>query len=301
MQKQIIFSILMVIAMIFWGSSWPSGKILIQYTSADIVAFWRFFFAFLASIPLILFLKISLRIDTKALKILAIAAVLNGVYSILFFIGLNYGSAGKGGVLVTVLIPIFTYLIAYRIYKKDSQRKMKGNEILGLALGICSGICLLNLGSVAELFGKFNTLFLLCALDWAILTLVCQRLRIHPLAINFYITLFTIILYSPLFLFHSNMLEVFSYDGRFWSMLFVAAVLSTAIGTSIYYVGISKLGATKASSFQLLVPATALGSSFVILGEIPSILTIFGGILAIIATYLINLYKPKIKTSHSSD
>ena len=84
-------------------------------------------------------------------------------------------------------------------------------------------------------------------------------------------------------------------------MLFVAAVLSTAIGTSIYYVGISNLGATKASSFQLLVPATALGSSFVILGEIPSVLTIFGGILAIIATYLINLYKPKIKTSHSSD
>ena len=80
---------------------------------------------------------------------------------------------------------------------------------------------------------------------------------------------------------------------KFWSMIFVVAVLSTAIGTSIYYMGIAKLGATRASSYQLLVPAMALGSSYLILGEIPSLLTIFGGILAIFATYLINIHKPK--------
>ena len=54
---------------------------------------------------------------------------------------------------------------------------------------------------------------------------------------------------------------------KFWSMIFVVAVLSTAIGTSIYYMGIAKLGATRASSYQLLVPAMALGSSYLILGE----------------------------------
>ncbi len=278
--------------MAFWGSSWAGGKILVQYTSADIVAFWRFFFAFVASIPLIFIFKIPLRINIENFRFLFLAACLNGLYSILFFMGLNYGSAGKGGVLVTTLIPIFAYLLAYFFYRKDN-RSIKPNEVLGLTIGIISGVCLLNLGSFEELFGKFNMLFLLCALDWAILTLVCQKIRIHPLAINFYITFLSTLFYLPLFLFKPQIIEVFSYDLRFWGMMFVVAVLSTTIGTSIYYMGIAKLGITKASSFQLLVPAMALGSSYLILGEIPSLLTIFGGILAIFATYLINIHKPK--------
>ncbi|EES89736.1 conserved hypothetical protein [Helicobacter canadensis MIT 98-5491] len=278
--------------MAFWGSSWACGKILVQYASADIVAFWRFFFALVASIPLIILLKVPMRINTENFKFLLIAACLNGIYSILFFMGLNYGSAGKGGVLVTTLIPIFAYLLAYFFSHKENK-SIKANEILGLGIGIISGICLLDLGSFQELFGKFNTFFLLCALNWAILTLVCQKIRIHPLAINFYITFLSLLFYSPLFLFKPQIIEVFHYDMQFWVMIFVVAVLSTAIGTSIYYMGIAKLGATKASSYQLLVPAMALGSSYLILGEIPSLLTIFGGILAIFATYLINIYKPK--------
>ncbi|MDY5615351.1 MULTISPECIES: DMT family transporter [unclassified Helicobacter] len=292
MQKNLIFSILIVIAMAFWGSSWACGKVLVQYASADIIAFWRFFFAFIASIPLIMLLKVPLRINTENLKFLLVAACLNGIYSIFFFMGLNYGSAGKGGVLVTTLIPIFAYLLAYFFSRKENK-SIKANEILGLGIGIISGICLLDLGGFEELFGKFNTFFLFCALDWAILTLVCQRIRIHPLAINFYITFLSMLFYSPLFFFKPQMLEIFHYDMKFWSMIFVVAVLSTAIGTSIYYMGIAKLGATRASSYQLLVPAMALGSSYLILGEIPSLLTIFGGILAIFATYLINIHKPK--------
>ena len=59
----------MVMAMIFWGSSWPSSKIMVEYTSAEVVTFWRFFFAFLASIPLILILKIPLRFNFQIFKL----------------------------------------------------------------------------------------------------------------------------------------------------------------------------------------------------------------------------------------
>ena len=89
------------------------------------------------------------------------------------------------------------------------------------------------------------------------------------------------------------MLDVFTFESRFWWMMFIVAVLSTAVGTSIYYMGVARVGATQASSFNLLVPATALISSFIILGEIPSVLTLIGGSLAVFATYLINLYQPK--------
>ncbi|WP_239056410.1 DMT family transporter [Helicobacter apodemus] len=275
--------------MIFWGSSWPSSKIMVEYTSAEVVTFWRFFFAFLASIPLILILKIPLRLNFQIFKLLFLAALLNSVYSILFFVGLDYGSAGKGGVIVTTLTPIFAYILAYMFYNTNSQKTIKTNEILGLGFGIIAGICLLDLQNFQELF--LNGFFILCAIDWAVLTLVCQRIKIHPLAINFYMTFLSILLWLPLFLWNNTMMCIFSFDSRFWLMMFMVAALSTAIGTSIYYIGISYIGATKAASFTLLVPVIALGSSYWLLAEIPSFLTLLGGSFAIFATYLINFYQ----------
>ena len=292
MRKELIFSILLVVAMTFWGSSWASSKVLTSYTSADVITFWRFFFALMASIPLVIILRIPIRIDGSALKYLFLASITNCAYSIMFFIGLNYGAAGKGGVLVTTLTPVFVYLLTYWIHKiQNNPKMMRGNEILGLTLGIIAGICLLDLGNLSVLFSKSNVFFVLCALDWAVLTLICQRVRIHPIAINFYITLFSVLLSSPIFFFESAMLDIFSFDARFWTMLFVVSVLSTAIGTSIFYMGVAQIGAEKASSYQLLVPLIALVASYFILGEIPSLLTLFGGGIAIFAIYLINVYK----------
>lgn len=82
------------------------------------------------------------------------------------------------------------------------------------------------------------------------------------------------------------MFDVFDFGLRFWGMMFIVAVLSTAVGTSIYYLGVARVGATQASSFNLLVPVMALWSSFIILDEIPSFLTLIGGSIAVFATYL---------------
>lgn len=292
MRKELVFSILLVVAMIFWGSSWASSKVLTSYTSADVITFWRFFFALMASIPLVIILRIPIRINGNVLKYLFLASIANCVYSIMFFMGINYGSAGRGGVLVTTLTPVFVYLLTYFVHKlQGNSKNMRGNEVLGLTLGILAGICLLDLGNLSVLFSESNVFFVLCALDWAVLTLICQRVRIHPIAINFYITLFSVILSSPIFFFEPAMLDIFSFDMRFWIMLCVIAVLSTAIGTSIFYMGVAQIGAEKASSYQLLVPLIALITSYFILGEIPSLLTLVGGGIAIFAIYLINIYK----------
>ena len=292
MRKELIFSILLVVAMTFWGSSWASCTVLTSYTSADVITFRRLFIAYMASTPIVIILRIPIRIDGSALKYLFLASITNCAYSIMFFIGVNYGAAGKGGVLVTTLTPVFVYLLTYWIHKiQNNPKMMRGNEILGLTLGIIAGICLLDLGNLSVLFSKSNVFFVLCALDWAVLTLICQRVRIHPIAINFYITLFSVLLSSPIFFFESAMLDIFSFDARFWTMLFVVSVLSTAIGTSIFYMGVAQIGAEKASSYQLLVPLIALVTSYFILDEIPSLLTLFGGGIAIFAIYLINVYK----------
>ncbi|EAJ1854713.1 DMT family transporter [Campylobacter coli] len=289
--------ILLVIAMFLWGSSWPTSKILANYTDASIITFWRFFFVVLGSFFVLSFLKIPFRLEKNALKWVLIAGVLNGLYAFVFFIAIKHGLAGKGGVLVTTMIPIFSYLIFVIaiFFQKDkkSTHKITKSEILGLFLGLISGLCLLNLGSMEELLGKFNALFLSCAFIWALMAVFTHKAKgTHPLAINFYINLMSLLMFSWV-LFDLKSYEIFQFDFKFWINLFVVAFLSTVVGTSIYYYGIHILGSVKANSFVLITPASALICSFFILDEVPTILTLIGCVLAIFAIYFINIYGKK--------
>lgn len=289
-----LFFLLMIVAMFFWGLSWASSKVLVSYADAYTIAFWRFFFVFVGIFFLLLVLKIPFKISLSSLKWILLASVCNVIYSVLFFAALNYGAAGKGGVLVTTLTPVFTYFLVLLIvfWQTHALPKIPMNEILGLCLGILSGAMLLDLGSVDELFGKFNVFFILCALDWAILSLLTQKIHTQPLVMNFYITLFSLFAFVPLW-FCKQTYFIFSADLNFWFHLFCVAILSTLVGTSIYYLGIKKLGSPKANSFLLLVPANALLCSYLILDEKPSLLTLFGTALAVCGIYLINTRKLK--------
>lgn len=280
---------LMALAMFFWGLSWASSKVLVAYSDAYTIAFWRFFFVLVGLFVLLLILKISLTTPRKFIKWIVLASICNVIYSVLYFAALNYGQAGKGGVLVTTLTPIFTYLLVLFIifWQKRSLQKVPKNEIIGLCLGIISGFFLLNLGSVDELFGKFNTFFVLCAFDWALMSIFTQKIRTNPLVMNFYITLFSLVAFVPIW-FEPATYFLFEAPLCFWFHLFCVAILSTLVGTSIYYLGIKELGSAKANSFMLLVPASALICSYFVLGEKPSLLTLFGTALAICAIYLIN-------------
>ncbi|WP_232013711.1 EamA family transporter [Wolinella succinogenes] len=80
-EKQ-LFAILLFVGMIFWGGSWPSSKILTQYTSTEVITFWRFFFALLTFVPIVFALKVPLRLTPSSLKYLLLASF--SIHSILF-------------------------------------------------------------------------------------------------------------------------------------------------------------------------------------------------------------------------
>lgn len=283
----------MVVAMFLWGGSWASSKVLIAYAPSYIIAFWRFALVLLACFFLMLVLKISFKFENKDFKWVLLAGLCNGLYALCFFAGLNYGAAGKGGVLVTTTVPLFAFLLlrlsqVFRAIKLGQHlEKIPKNQSLGLCLGLLSGLCLLELSGFDELFGKFNTFFLLAAFDWALMSLITHKININPLALNFWVTLIALLLFLPIFA-DERAFFIVDADFTFWINFIFLSIFSTVIGTGIYYLGIRYLGAIRANSFMLLVPAAALLTSFLILGEVPSLLTMLGAVLAIFSIYLVN-------------
>lgn len=282
MQK--IFILLMFVAMIFWGLSWPTSKILSSMHSPFIVAFGRFSLVALCLLPIIKFYKLSLKIPKNCLFVLFINVLSNASYSLVFFYAINFGNAGSAGIITTTLSPIIATVLNVVIFKSILNRR----EILGLFIGLISGIVFLS--NSQSFLNAFNLFFILAAFLWACVTLSARKLPLNPLVLNFYSAFFSSMLFIP-FLQCSDFTAF--CDAKSLFLLLVIAILSTVFGTSVYYKSIIVLGVVKASCFTLLVPLFALILSIIILGESVESSTIFGGFLAVVAIYLISLYDKK--------
>ena len=282
-----LFHILMVFAMIFWGASWISTKVLTNYVNEYELVFLRMGICFISMFPLIYFFKLSFKIDLKSFIFILFASVILTLYSLVMFLGVQHGTGSFGGALVTTLIPIITFILIAFLNKKTISLKHSFALILG-AFGVLNMLDIWNF-NLNEIFSKDNIYFLLAAFLWSILTIITSKAtKINAFVFTFYtyiISSFTLfIFFVDGNIFH----KIVDFDFIFWFNMFIITILSTTFATSIYFIGASKLGAKEASSYIFLVPASALSFGAIFLGEEITFNVIMGTICTIIAIYILN-------------
>lgn len=294
-----LFYILMVFAMIFWGASWISTKVLTNYINEYELVFLRMGICFITLFPIIYFFKFSFKLDIKSFFLVLIASLVLTSYSISMFIGLKHGSAGFGGALVTTLIPINTFIIVAILSRKTISLKHSFALLLG-AFGVLNMLNIWNF-NLNEIFSKDTLYFLLSSILWPILTIITAKAsKIHAFVFTFYTYIISSIVLIIFFVDTSIFERVVAFDFIFWFNLFVITILSTTFATSIYFIGATKLGTKEVSSFIFLVPATALIIGAIFLGEKITLNTVIGTVFTIIAIYILNnlsflkLFKKKI-------
>ena len=294
-----LFYILMVLAMIFWGASWISTKVLTNYINEYELVFLRMGICFITLFPIIYFFKFSFKLDIKSFFLVLIASLVLTSYSISMFIGLKHGSAGFGGALVTTLIPINTFIIVAILSRKTISLKHSFALLLG-AFGVLNMLNIWNF-NLNEIFSKDTLYFLLSSILWPILTIITAKAsKIHAFVFTFYTYIISSVVLIIFFVDTSIFERVIEFDFIFWFNLFVITILSTTFATSIYFIGATKLGTKEVSSFIFLVPATALIIGAIFLGEKITLNTVIGTVFTIIAIYILNnlsflkLFKKKI-------
>jgi drug/metabolite transporter (DMT)-like permease len=277
----------MVLAMIFWGVSWVNVKILSSYINEYELIFLRMGISFISMLPILYFFKLSFKIDFKALFLILLASVILVLYSISFFLGVEHGTAGFGGALVTTLIPINTFIILAIIHKKTISIKHSFALILG-GFGVLTMLNVWNF-NLSEIFSKDNIYFLIASILWPILTIISSKAtKTNPLIFTFYVYVISTFVIYLFFIDDSLFYRINTFDYIFWLNIFVISILSTTFATSIYFVGISKLGTNEVSSFIFLVPSSALILSAIFLDEKITYNTALGTICTIIAIYILN-------------
>lgn len=292
-----IFYILMFLAMIGWGASWVHAKVLSAYINEYELIILRNFFTILTMVPVILYSRKHFYISKKSLLLVMMTSIMMILYLKFYFLGTKFGTASLGGALVTTLIPINTFIIMALFFNRKIEKKDK----YALGLGAIGVLTTLNVWSLSteEVFTLHNAYFLLASIIWPFITIISSKAtKTSPLIFTFYMY----VIMSILVLFFFVDIAAFdytSYDSIFWINILSLAFISTTFATSIYFIGIEKLGTNEVSSFIFLVPISAITLSIIFLKEEVHFTIFIGTFLTLIAVKILNnitIFKTKDKT-----
>ena len=291
-QSEKSMTFIMLLVPLVWPLSGVSAKYLSFYISEDEIVVYRFFLSALSTLPLLLWMKIPMKISPKNFVIcILLAFFLIGNYRT-YFMGMQRGAVGLGAALVTVLIPIFVYIMM--IFSKKSKPILK--DWLALAMGVAGVALMLDLEqlNLERLVTGGNIYFVLAALTYAMFTVVASYMRsIHVLTINFYVCLIGFLIDWNLSYDSNHLFTLGGMDYIFWiNILFVSVIAGTAI-TAVYYTGLRIIGSKKSSAFSILTPFFAIALGAIFFGEMITINNAIGIVMAVMALFVLNDLKIK--------
>ncbi len=296
-QNKRIFYVLMFLAMVGWGASWVHAKVLSSYINEYELIILRNFFTILTMLPILLYSRKKFYISKQSLLLVIITSVIMILYLKFYFLGIKLGTASLGGALVTTLIPINTFIIMALFFNRKIERKDK----YALAFGAIGVLTILNAWSLSieDFFTLHNAYFLLASILWPLVTIISSKAtKTSPLIFTFYMYLIMMILVLIFFVDISEF-DYKSFDSIFWINMLSLSVISTTFATSIYFIGIEKLGTNEVSSFIFLVPISAITLSIIFLKEEVHFTIFAGTFLTLMAVKILNnitIFKTKAKT-----
>ncbi len=273
--------------MLSWGLAWINAKVLSYYLDSFSLIFWRFLIASISLFFVAKALKLSLKIDIKTLLLSFLAALLMLLYNYFFFQGTKFGNAGFGGVLVTTLNPILTFFAIAILTSKNLGKK----EYFALFLGALGSFIMLKIWESGTniFFENGVQYFLLAAFTWVFITLLSSiNKQVSTIVFSFYIYLGVIILDYLFFLNEIPLLK--GFDSIFWINLLAISFFAVTFATTIYFLATIKLGSKKASAYIFLVPFSAAFFAWIFLDEKLEITTIIGGVIVLLAIYILQDY-----------
>lgn len=278
--------IALTITAIIWGAAFPIIKPAFDYITPIQYLYLRFLIAGVASIPIFLYFYIKLRPKTSYLfKSLLIELIGTPLPLILLYAGLAKTSAieasliGSTGTIFVVLAGIWF------LHERETKREWQGLAIavLGTLIIVVEPLLLGRIDSPSSALG--NILVMSYNLVYTLYIVLAKKFykTKPPLYIGSLVYLVTAFIYAFILMASAGLpplsLLVVNYTVSL-AVLYMA-IPGTILCFILYLYAISKIEASEANLFTYLNGVVAIPAAFVLLGEVPSLLTLLA--IAVIA------------------
>jgi len=281
----------LVLTMFFWGSAFPTSKMLVLEVPPEVGAVLRFGFGSLLMMA-ILFRRsakpVPARSDWRRLAVVALVGVAG--FNTLFFRGLSLAPASDAGIIIPTMSPVFTAMAGMLFFGEG----VRIGRIAGLAVSLAGAalffgdVLLHTAGQGGRVWG--DAALVGAAICWAAASILSRPLSVRIGAMP--TAAWTIFLGSlGLLLISSRELAAVPWGqltGRFWVVLAYVVVFPTVIAYILWMEGIRAIGSGPTTSFMFLAPVFALLIAAALLGERPTALQGAGGALMLLGVGLVN-------------
>lgn len=275
------------LAMVFVGTSGALGRYVDLPVPVTIAS--RGILAFLALLVFCKWRGISLHIKPRHRGVVLLSGILMGLHWITYFYALQWSSVAIG-MLSLFTYPVLTAFLEPLLLKTKLQK-------IHLLLGamVLMGIYLLspdfnfkNSNTLAIVIGIFS------ALCYALRNLVLKSkvTAYHGSALMVYQTGIIGIILIPAFFYID--LDIVMYQ---WKGLLALAIITTAIGHSLFLMTFKHFSITTVSILSSIQPVYGILIGAIFLNEIPKITTVLGGML-ILGSVVIESFRSSKKQNH---
>jgi drug/metabolite transporter (DMT)-like permease len=281
----------LMLTMFFWGSAFPTSKMLVLEVPPEVGAVLRFGLGSLLMMG-ILFRRSARPVPDRDVWVRLAAVGVVGVtgFNTLFFRGLSLAPSSDAGIIIPTMSPVFT-AAAGMLFLGEPARLPR---IVGLAVSLAGAVFFFweviahTAGHEGRVWG--DAALIGAAVCWAVSSIVSRPLSIRIGAMP--AASWSLFLGSILLLLISSpkMADVHwgLLSGRFWTVLAYVVVFPTVIAYILWMEGIRTIGSSPATSFMFLAPVFALIIAAALLGERPTPLQGAGGVLMLSGVWLIN-------------
>ena len=290
---------LALFTVLIWGSSFAAIRVSLQggYDAGQMVLV-RFVIASLLFLAYAMWPGTKFRLPRKkdVWSILVLGWIGISIYHICVTFGMESISAGTAGMLVGSG-PIFTALIAAVVLKERLTRV----GWLGLGIGFI-GIVLIAFGAAGAslTLNKGALLVLIAAFATSIFFVFQKNLLTRYTAIEL-TAYFTWAGTLPFFMFSPGIFTALQHATleAHLSTLYVG-IFPAAIAYVTWSTALSLSNASSVSSMIYLEPAVAIVVAWMWLHELPTGLSLIGGVIAIAGVLIVNVLSRKSRRAHSS-
>jgi drug/metabolite transporter (DMT)-like permease len=253
-----------------WGSAFIAGNIATQDLNPGTVAFFRFFFATLLLIPLMLWLdKGGRRPKGKEWLVMAFLGLTGiALYNIAFFIATRDAPVVKSSLFIASN-PILILLMSALFLKE----KIKGRQVFGLTLALSGASIIITEGKFSTLitvgFQQVDLVLLIAVICWALYSVVGKIAlqTFSSLTCTTYAVGTGTIMLLPFVMVETSFTELQNTSLLSWAAIIHMSIIVSVLSFVMYYQGIKMIGAARASIFINLMPLSAVILAVVILEE----------------------------------
>lgn len=294
--KPIKIYLLMTVTTVFWAGAFVAAKIGIAEMTPVQLTFYRFFFASLV-IVFIMMRKEERKdwlIKKEDMLFVFLLSLIGMVgYHLLFFKAVEYTTAGNASIIAAAN-PIITMILASFIL--GEVLTLQRIAVFSLAfMGVVLTLTGWNLQELLALNFNKGEMIMVCATTlWAIYSILVRKMvkKYSPLILTTYCFVICTIIILP-FAAREGLIPQVSIKA--WGGSLYMAIFASVIGYLVQQMAIKEIGPSKANLFINLVPFFSIILAWIILDETTTLLNILSGCMIVLAVYLNSRIKIQYK------